>query len=108
MSANLKINIEVYQNLFVEEDKEGHLIPFLNNAIFQQHEDDACYSTDIPLAQILDAFIEFESVPGRTVTAEQRSKLLNYFEAIQMLITEKMEVVKNLPDWHTAHGQHEE
>jgi len=103
MSANLKINIEVYQNMFVEKDKEGNLIPFLNNAIYQENEDDSCYSKDTPLADILEAFIDFESVPGRTVTEEQRLKLLDYFEAIQTLIADKIEVIKQLPDWQTAH-----
>ena len=93
MEQKVQVTANVYADIFISEN-----VPFIG-VCFDFGGDDCAITTDFKLDNVLDSFIEANSIPGGTLTQNHRSELNDNLELMKKIIELKIEKVKLMPEW---------
>lgn len=99
MKTQLNFQADIYQEIYIEKNDEGQFIPLVHQSVYLVEAEDPVFCKEEPIATVLDRFIDFSSIPGGTVTEEQRSDIIKQLEALKAVIDAKIEKAKTLPQW---------
>lgn len=86
------INVEV--DTYADIDSDGKML----FEVYLSDADDPAISVDYNLGDIIDHFIEMNSIPGGSVRPEHRAHLLEALDNLEEIINKKRYIVANLTE----------
>lgn len=99
MKTQLNFQADVYQEIYIEKDDAKQFIPIVHQSVYLLDAEEPVFCKEEPLSDVLDRFIDFSSIPGGTVTEEQRTEMIEQLEALKAVVEAKIEKAKTLPQW---------
>lgn len=84
---------------------DGKEQPVLVTDIFVGDNDMPTMTNQITLKDLLDSYIEANSIHGGTLRPEYRHTILSFLDSIKVLVAEKVEEVNQMPDFDTPKKQ---
>lgn len=92
MKKITEIEIEMYESFYISENN-----PILSSHIYIGNTIDPIFDSEISVSELLDKYIQENSIPGGTVTEEYRQEMLNGLDLIKKLVDEKITKVNEMP-----------
>lgn len=78
---------------------DGKKQPVLVTDIFVGDNDTPAMTNQVTLKDLLDSYIDSNSIPDGTLKPEYRNTILSFLESVKELVDEKIEEVNQMPDF---------